>query len=157
MPKKVATNPWALYEFSKVEWAVVRQTWSFLVNDDRVITGDSNCMIANFQELLKELRSSDSDLAQQLVKGLPSGTKKYKAIHNFVKRKTASEEDTNKTVSSQQSQILERPEINDTQLFSQPPGIQISSFHSPILQTTLPGSSLVDDVVETGNPAQKTE
>ena len=56
-------NPWSLYEFSKGEWTVIKQTWNTLVNDDKVIIGDKNCLIDNFQELLKELKIFDNKFA----------------------------------------------------------------------------------------------
>ena len=48
MPKKNNANPWSLHEFSKGEWTVIKQTWNNLVNDDRFIIGDKNCLINNF-------------------------------------------------------------------------------------------------------------
>ena len=56
MKKKAPNNPWALYNFTKQEWSIVKVTWGSLVSNDKVVLGDSNHTIANLQTLIKELK-----------------------------------------------------------------------------------------------------
>ena len=100
MKKKNTNNLWTGIKFSKEEWILIKSTWNSLVDSGKVIIGDNKYSTDNLHILLKALKVSESSIAKNLLSGFPAGTKKYKAINDFVRRNTAPYEYVDKTISS---------------------------------------------------------
>ena len=82
---------WSAKKFDEDERDLIRATWRKLVDGEHLDFGEGTTAKRRMDRLVDELKRDSPEFKKDHRTGMPSGSKKYRWLYNFVTRETKKE------------------------------------------------------------------